>query len=105
VTSRSLGGGRLEATVRAQTPASSPPNVLTQILLTSVEHGTVSLSGTTVTPGTPVPLGSTPGVTFILTRQPASPTDTRATMAYFTVHDGCGDWISFVGGGPGAFAP
>jgi hypothetical protein len=105
VTTRSLGGGQLEATVRAQTPASSPPNGLTRIVFSSVERGSVSLSGTTVAPGTPVPLGSSPGVTFILTRQPASPTDTRATMAYFIVRDGCGDWISFVGGGPGAFAP
>jgi hypothetical protein len=105
VTTRSLGGGQLEATVRAQTPASSPPNTLTQIVFSSVERGSVSLSGTPVTPGTPVSLGGTSSVTFVVTRQPVSPTDTQATMAYFTVRDGCGAWTSFVGGGPGAFAP
>jgi hypothetical protein len=65
-----------------------------------MDNATASLNGSPVTAGVSVPFqAGTTQATLLLQRQnPAA----SATVA-FTVADGCGDWKSFVGGGPGAF--
>jgi len=65
---------------------SGTTNGLTQITFNLLQNGTVQL-------------GNVPTVTFIVTRQTAG----QATHVAFTVRDSCGDWPSFVGGGPEAF--
>jgi hypothetical protein len=99
-TARAIGGGRLEATVRAQTPlVGGQGNGLAQITFTLIRNATVQIGPGTASPGTTIPLGGTSSVVFIVTRQTAS----EPTTVSFTVRDACGDWPSFVGGGPGAF--
>jgi hypothetical protein len=98
VTARAIGGGRLEATITA--PAvSGTTNGLTQIVFTPPQNGVVQLGPGPVSAGAAIPLGGAQTVTFIVTR----PTAGQATHVAFTVRDSCGDWPSFVGGGPGAF--
>jgi hypothetical protein len=74
-------------------------NGLTLITFTSLSNGTVQLGPVSASPGQTIQLGNAPTTTFIVTRQAAG----QATHIAFTVRDACGDWPSFVGGGPGAF--
>jgi hypothetical protein len=99
VTARPLGGGRLEATVRALTLPATPANGLEQIVFNVLQNGSVQFNGATVSPGAAIPLGGANAITFVVTRQAAG----QPTTVTFTVRDRCGDWPSFVGGGPGAF--
>jgi len=98
VTARPLSGGRLEAKLTAPT-VSGTTNGFTQITFNLLQNGTVQLGTSTAGPGQTVQLGNVPTVTFIVTRQTAG----QATHVAFTVRDSCGDWPSFVGGGPDAF--
>jgi hypothetical protein len=98
VTARAIGGGRLETTITAPT-ISGVTNGLTQITFSSLQNGLVQFGSGPVSAGTTIPLGGAQTATFIVT-QPAAG---QATHVVFTVRDSCGDWPSFVGGGPGAF--
>jgi hypothetical protein len=94
------GAGRLQATLTAQTLPATPNNSLQRIVVTRMANATASLNGSPVTPGASVPFqAGTTQATLLLQRQNSA---ASATVA-FTVADGCGDWKSFVGGGPGAF--
>jgi hypothetical protein len=97
VTTRTLGGGRIEATVRAGTLPGTPANGLEQIVVGAVQNGTVQVNGTTIGTGETVPLGGAASATLVVTRQAVG----QSTMAPFTVRDRCGDWPSFVGAGAG----
>jgi len=99
VSTRPLGGGRLETTVRAQSSSAVPGNVLERIVFSAVQNGSISLGGAPIAVGVPVSLNGAASATFVLTRQQAG----QASLASFTVVDRCGDWKSFVGGGPDAF--
>jgi len=99
LTVRAIGGGRLEATIGAQTLPATPSNGLEQIVFTSLQNGAVQLGAGPVAPGATIPLGGASTITFIVTRQVAG----QPTHVAFTVRDGCGEWPSFVGGGPTAF--
>lgn len=99
ISTRSLGGGRLEATVRAQSTSAVPGNALERIVFTSVQNGTVRVGSSLATVGAPVSLNGATSATFILTRQQAG----QSATAEFTVRDRCGDWQTLVGGGPSAF--
>ena len=99
VSTRAVGGGRLEATVRAQSTSGVSSNALDQIVFTTVQNGSVSVGNAAIAVGVPVSLSGAPTTTFVLTRQQAG----QASMAAFTVVDRCGNWKSFVGGGPDAF--
>jgi len=98
VTARAIGGGRLEATLTAPTVAGIT-NGLTQIVFNSLQNGNVQLGPGPVSAGATIPLSGAQTVTFVVTRQTAG----QATHVAFTVRDSCGDWPSFVGGGPDAF--
>ena len=99
LSTRTLGGGQLEATVRAQSTTAVPGNVLERITFTGVQNGTVRVNGAPATVGVPVSTNGAASLTFVLSRQQAG----QGSTAAFTVRDRCGDWQTFVGGGPSAF--
>jgi hypothetical protein len=95
------GPGQLNAVIAAQTAQATPSNSLASIQITQIGNATLLVNGTPVTTaGTTIPLlANTSQLTLQVTRQAAG----QATMVAFTVSDVCGEWKSFVGGGPGAF--
>jgi hypothetical protein len=94
------GSGRLRATLTAQTLPATPANSLQRIAITKIDNATVSLDGSPVTAGASVPFqaGTTQATLLVQRQSPA----VGATVS-FTVTDVCGEWKSFVGGGPSAF--
>jgi len=99
LTTRPLGSGRLEVTVEAKTSTGTPTNGLVQITFGSLQNASVQLGASAVSAGTTIPLGSAKSAVFVVTRGASG----QATMVPFTVRDACGDWPTFVGGGPNAF--
>ena len=95
------GGGRLQVTARAGTSPLLPDNRLRAIRLGAATNALVDVAGrTNLTGNIEVPLpADTRDVTLVVRR--ASPG--AATTVPLVVVDGCGDWPTFVGGGPGAF--
>jgi hypothetical protein len=95
-----LGGGRLQVTVLAGRPATAPNNLIRRIRLSPFANARVEILGQTVGMGggtvTPNPLA--PSVTFTVVRQA-----TGAVTVPLVITDDCGDWTTFVGGGPNAF--
>jgi hypothetical protein len=100
VTTARAGAGRLQATLTAQSLPATPNNTLQRIVVTRMDNATASLNGGPVTIGASVPFqaGTTQATLLVQRQSPAA----GATVA-FTVTDACGDWKSFVGGGPSAF--
>ena len=100
VASAPASPGQLLATVASQVLPATPTNGLQRITITRVDNATVSLNGAVVGPGQVIPLaGGTTQVSLLVQRQnPAA-----GSTVSFVVSDICGDWPSFVGGGPGAF--
>ena len=92
--------GQLQATIATQTLPATPANTLQRITIARLEDATAVLNSVPVAAGATVllPAGTTQ-ITLLIQRQnPAA-----ATMVSFVLTDVCGDWPSFVGGGPGAF--
>jgi hypothetical protein len=98
VTTRSIGGGRLEATIQSQTSSGTPSNGLERIVFGAVQNSSVQINGGSAGSGATVPLNGAERVVFVVTRQATG----QAMMVPFTVRDRCGDWPSFVGAGPNA---
>jgi hypothetical protein len=94
------GSGRLQATLTAQTLPATPTNSLQRIAITKIDNATASLDSSPVTAGAGVPFqaGTTQATLLVQRQSPA----VGATVS-FTVTDVCGEWKSFVGGGPSAF--
>ena len=80
------GDGRLRVTVSA----TGNGNVIRQVQITRNVNGVLSPS----TPAT----GTAQSVFFVARATPGA-----ATTVALTVTDACGDWPTFVGGGPDAF--
>jgi hypothetical protein len=99
VTTRALGPGQIEATVRSESLPLVPANALDILTFGTPQNATVTLNGSSVTPGEPIPLGGVSSVTFVVHRTDAG----QASTVPLTVRDRCGDWTTFVGGGPTAF--
>jgi N-acetylneuraminic acid mutarotase len=100
VTSAPAGPGQLQATISAQTLPATPSNGLQRITFSRVENAVVLLNGSPAGNGASISLpGGTSQVTLLVRRQ----TPGAASMASFVVTDACGEWPSFVGGGPSAF--
>jgi hypothetical protein len=93
------GPGVLTATIAAQTSAGTPSNSLSNIRITRVVNAAVTVNGAPLTEGAVIPLPNLPGATLALQRQAAG----QPSHVGFTVTDVCGEWPSFVGGGPGSF--
>ncbi|MCC6179384.1 MAG: S8 family serine peptidase [Chloroflexi bacterium] len=99
VSTVAVGGGALFVHVRP-TPFNTPgTNLIQQVKFGTFENATVTLNGQPVSSGQTVTL--TPGSQDVeLSVRRATPG--RPTTVPFTVVDGCGEWKTFVGGGPEA---
>ena len=100
VTTVPAGPGQLQARLTAQVLPATSLNSLQHITITAIDNATVLLNGSPVAAGASITLpGGTAQVTLLLQRQQLG----AASLVSFVVTDVCGDWPSFVGGGPGAF--
>jgi len=101
VSSVPTGDGRLAMTLTAGTQGPNGANRLTELRFGAGANTLVDVAGQTGKSGAfTVPLnGSVVSVTFVVRRA----TPGQATTVPVTIVDTCGDWPSFVGGGPGAF--
>jgi len=104
VTSRPLGDGRLESTIRAQTNPGTPANSLVSVRFTRIDNAAALLDGSPAVVGPAIPLAAgAQQTTLLLTRRAPAQNPALAATVAFEVTDACGPWPSFVGGGPGAF--
>jgi len=94
------GPGQLQATITAQVLPATPANSLQRITITRLDNVTVLINGTPVAGGATVnfPAGITQATLLVQRQNPAA-----ASTVGFIVTDVCGDWPTFVGGGPTAF--
>jgi hypothetical protein len=96
-----IGGGQLRATV-AVTTNPGTQNELVSIAWTRFDTATVVLDGVgpvQVGQVTPYNTPLTQSASFVITRTPGA----QAGTVRLIVADGCGDWPTFVGGGPNAW--
>ena len=100
VTTRAIGGGRLEATIAATGLDVPLSNRLRSIGVGNAANARVFVSGALAAANSTVTLpAGTVEVTVIVERV----TPGQGTTVPLTVTDSCGVWPTFVGGGPGAF--
>jgi hypothetical protein len=100
ITTAVAGPGLLSATIAAQTSPSTPTNGLISVRITRIDNATVTLNGSPAAVGPTVTLpGGTSQATLLIQRQVTGQASTVSMVAV----DGCGDWPTFVGGGPSAF--
>jgi hypothetical protein len=100
VTTAKLGPGQLQATLRAETSTGVPTNSLTSVRIGAITNATATLDGRPVVAGQVVTLPpGTEQVTLLVQLQTAG----QGGGVGFVVTDACGEWRSFVGGGPSAF--
>ncbi|HZR97064.1 MAG TPA: right-handed parallel beta-helix repeat-containing protein [Chloroflexota bacterium] len=93
----------LQVPISARDAGCSPNNQLQALRFTRLANATVDVPGvgTISAPSTaPVPL---PGYPATLTLTIRRVTEGQPTTVELVVTDGCGDWPTFVGGGPAAF--
>jgi hypothetical protein len=95
------GAGQLSVSVSAHTSQATSTNALSTLRLTRLDNARVDLNGQagiTSPQNVTLPAG-TQQVSFTVSRLAAN----QPSTVQFTAVDTCGDWPSFVGGGPGAF--
>jgi hypothetical protein len=104
MTTAKIGAGQLQATLIAQTNALRPTNSLSSVRITAIGNAAVTLNGSPVAAGQTItlPAGSTQATLLLDRRGPPQNPGLASTVA-FVVTDACGEWKSFVGGGPSAF--
>ena len=93
--------GTLQVTVTAGRTTSAPNNVLRRIRFGTVVNGSINVTGYG-SAGSNTTIAVAPGtqqVTFVVHRN----ANGAGTTVPFTLTDDCGDWQTFVGGGPSAF--
>ncbi len=97
-------GGALQVVLTARDAGcAGGNNQLLSVQVTQLTNGTVEVATTPVTlvaTPTTVPLPARPPTLGLTVRRV---TPGQATTVQLVVRDGCGDWPTFVGGGPGAF--
>ena len=96
------GTGRLQVPLSASIPVDAPNNRLTKLQFTNANNILIDIpNGPTEMSGPfEVTLPAVTATTFYVRR--ADP-GIASSLATFKVTDGCGEWSSFVGGGPNAF--
>jgi N-acetylneuraminic acid mutarotase len=97
------GAAALGVTLTARDANCTPNNQLQALRFTRLTNATVDVPGVgtiSAPSATPIPLTSHPASIVITVRRV---TAGQPATAELTVTDGCGDWPTFVGGGPGAF--
>jgi hypothetical protein len=94
------GRGALQVTITPTALNTSAPNTITSLRFGQFQNATVTLNGQAIASGQTVALSPAQS-TVVLTvgRQSAG----QPTTVPFTVVDTCGEWPTFVGGGPNAF--
>jgi hypothetical protein len=94
------GTGQLQAVLTAQTNVATTSNSLSSVRIISASNATVQVNGSPVAVGDAVSLaaGTTQATLLVERTAPGG-----GSTVSFTVTDVCGEWRSFVGGGPGAF--
>jgi hypothetical protein len=95
------GPGTLQVTVVVGTNSALPTNGIREVRFGAARNASIDAGGQAGRTGSfTVPLATPPHqFTFTVRRVTAG----AATTVPFTVVDGCGDWPTFVGGGPSAF--
>jgi hypothetical protein len=95
--------GRLQSTLRARDAGCMPNNQLLALRFIQLTNASVDIPGVgTITAPTTAPIalpGQPAAVTLTVNRLVSG----QAATVEFIVTDGCGQWPTFVGGGPGAF--
>jgi hypothetical protein len=95
------GDGRLRVTLSATTNVGTPTNALVRLTLPSGTNAVFDVGDQT---GKQPPLSVTlPAGTQTLTLYVGRQTPGQATNLTITAVDTCGEWPTFVGGGPAAF--
>ncbi|HEY7062608.1 MAG TPA: hypothetical protein VII06_14095 [Chloroflexota bacterium] len=95
--------GQLQTTITARAAGCNPNSQLQALRFTRLANATVDVPGVgtiTAPSATPIPLAGHPA-SIILTVHRV--TSGQPTTVEATVTDGCGDWPTLFGGGPGAF--
>jgi autotransporter-associated beta strand protein len=95
------GPGRLKVTVTVGTQPAFPTNRLSALHFLPGANALVDVNGQTgLTGDVRIPLQNQPvSTTFVVRRATAG----QVTQLPLIVEDGCGEWKTFVGGGPAAF--
>lgn len=101
VSATPAGPGRLQVTLTAGTSALAPSNALRQVRFGAASNALIDAGSQVGRSGSfSLALPSSPSqFSFTVRRATAG----VATTVPLTVVDGCGDWPTFVGGGPNAF--
>ncbi|HZR97801.1 MAG TPA: hypothetical protein VFE37_03785 [Chloroflexota bacterium] len=99
---------RLLVTITARDANCTPNNRLIAVRVTALQNGVVQLPGSVVLQQTPFDIPVPPNssqLSFTVIRRSETPPNAAGpgTTVSLVVTDGCGDWPTFVGGGPNAF--
>jgi hypothetical protein len=93
------GAGKLDVHVEATPLYSGRNNSLQRVIIDRLDNARVTLDGRQMAAGQAhTPPATVNAVDFTVERVTAG----QPTTVHFTVVDGCGEWKSFVGGGPAA---
>jgi len=101
-TTPAAAGGKLQVHIEALAMPTVQNNALRQVKFGSFQNARVTLNGQPIPSGETFTIAdpaNTHGVDFVVERV----TPGQATTVPFVVVDGCGEWPTFVGGGPTAF--
>jgi hypothetical protein len=103
VQTQAIGGGRLWVNVQVGRPATAPNNIVRKVQILGAEDALVHVLGQSFGAGggTVTPTSAEQSVAFIVARQPSGAG--KPITVPFLVTDDCGEWKTFVGGGPTAF--
>ncbi len=94
------GDGRLRVDVQATTSPGSQPNLIQWLDFTRLDNAAVRIGNQDGVIGRHNLTPPAQSLTLYVSR---GPTPNAASTVELTVRDACGDWRSFVGGGPNAF--
>jgi hypothetical protein len=102
IQTQAMGGGRLQVTVQVGRPATAPNNIVRKVQIVRADNAQVEILGQTLGAGggSVTPTSPHESLTFTVAKQPAG-APTSVTVP-FIVTDDCGEWTTFVGGGPNA---
>ena len=93
----------MAVTVQVGRPATAPNNIVRKVQIVRADNAQVEIQGQTfgAAGGSATPTSPNQRVTFTVARQPAGAPATVTVPVVVT--DDCGEWNTFVGGGPTAF--
>jgi hypothetical protein len=103
IQSQPIGNGRLQVTVQAGRPTGAPNNIVRKVQIQRADNARVEILGQTfgAEGGTVSATSPDQRLTFTVAK-PRTGAPVAVTVP-FVVTDDCGEWKTFVGGGPNAF--